>query len=120
MHGDRQVGKELLVSVWHDASAMGAHWYVEQAAVAARRFRVPLPDAEEAPGPLVRLTPREREVLDLVATGATNRAIASALFISEKTTSLHVSNVLSKLGVSNRGQAAALVRDAHRDGHPQP
>ena len=58
-----------------------------------------------------RLTPREREVLDLLATGATNKAIATHLVISEKTVSVHVSNVLAKLGVANRGEAAALARD---------
>ena len=61
-------------------------------------------------GPLNRLTAREREVLDLLADGATNRAIAQTLFISEKTASVHVSHVLAKLGVPNRGAAAALAR----------
>ena len=42
--------------------------------------------------------------------GATNRAIAQTLFISEKTAALHVSNILAKLGVQNRGEAAALAR----------
>ena len=62
-------------------------------------------------GPLSRLTPREREVLDLLATGATNKSIASCLFVTEKTASVHVSNLLGKLGVANRGEAAALARD---------
>jgi DNA-binding CsgD family transcriptional regulator/tetratricopeptide (TPR) repeat protein len=57
------------------------------------------------------LTPREREVLALVADGRTNRQIAEALFISGKTASVHVSNILAKLGVANRGEAAAV---AHR------
>jgi DNA-binding CsgD family transcriptional regulator len=57
------------------------------------------------------LTPREREVLALVAEGRTNRQIAEALFISDKTASVHVSNILAKLGVANRGEAAAV---AHR------
>jgi DNA-binding CsgD family transcriptional regulator len=57
------------------------------------------------------LTPREREVLALVADGRTNRQIAQALFISSKTASVHVSNILAKLGVANRGEAAAV---AHR------
>jgi len=57
------------------------------------------------------LTPREREVLALVADGRTNRQIAETLFISIKTASVHVSNILAKLGVANRGEAAAV---AHR------
>jgi DNA-binding CsgD family transcriptional regulator/tetratricopeptide (TPR) repeat protein len=55
------------------------------------------------------LTPREREVLALVADGRTNRQIAEALFISAKTASVHVSNILAKLGVANRGEAAAVA-----------
>ena len=57
------------------------------------------------------LTPREREVLAVLVTGATNRVIAERLFISEKTVSVHVTNLLAKLGVANRGEAAALARE---------
>jgi DNA-binding NarL/FixJ family response regulator len=46
----------------------------------------------------------------LVAEGRTNRQIADALFISVKTASVHVSNILAKLGVANRGEAAAAAR----------
>jgi DNA-binding CsgD family transcriptional regulator/tetratricopeptide (TPR) repeat protein len=69
----------------------------------------------EPPSPLRRLglTAREQEVLALVATGRTNRQIAETLFISPKTATLHVSNILSKLGVSNRVEAATI---AHRLG----
>ncbi|MCZ7416372.1 MULTISPECIES: helix-turn-helix transcriptional regulator [unclassified Streptomyces] len=65
------------------------------------------------------LTRRERDVLTLVAAGRSNRQIAEELYISPKTASVHVSNILSKLDVGNRGQAAAL---AHRMGmvSPQP
>lgn len=64
-------------------------------------------------GPLSSLTAREREVLKLVAEGHNNREIAAALFISPKTASVHVSNILAKLNVTSRIQAAAL---AHREG----
>ncbi|WP_232247890.1 helix-turn-helix transcriptional regulator [Kitasatospora azatica] len=57
------------------------------------------------------LTPRETDVLRLLAEGRTNRQIAEELFISPKTASVHVSNILAKLEVSGRGEAAAL---AHR------
>jgi DNA-binding CsgD family transcriptional regulator len=72
----------------------------------------------DAPGPATsaathghdfRLTPRESEVLGHLAQGATNRQIAAALVISEKTAGIHVSNILAKLGVRNRGEAAAVA-----------
>jgi DNA-binding CsgD family transcriptional regulator len=62
------------------------------------------------PRPAHGLTPREVEVVGLVAEGQTNRQIAGALFITEKTAGLHVSNILTKLGVSNRVEAAAAAR----------
>jgi DNA-binding CsgD family transcriptional regulator len=57
-------------------------------------------------GPLSR---REREVLTLVAAGKTNRAVASELFISEKTVARHVSNIFAKLGLSSRAEATAFA-----------
>jgi DNA-binding NarL/FixJ family response regulator len=56
------------------------------------------------------LTAREREVLALVAEGRTNRQIGRQLYISEKTVSVHVSNILAKLSVGSRTEAAALAR----------
>jgi DNA-binding CsgD family transcriptional regulator len=55
------------------------------------------------------LTAREVEVLGLVATGKTNRAIAANLFLSEKTVARHVSNIFTKLGVSSRSAATAYA-----------
>jgi DNA-binding NarL/FixJ family response regulator len=56
--------------------------------------------------PLGGLTPREREVVVLIAQGQSNRAIAEALVISEKTAERHVANILSKLGFHSRTQIA--------------
>jgi DNA-binding CsgD family transcriptional regulator len=55
------------------------------------------------------LTPREREVLILIAQGKSNREIAEELFISQKTTEIHVGHILSKLGCTSRTQAATLA-----------
>ena len=55
------------------------------------------------------LTARELEVLRLVATGKTNRSIATDLFLSEKTVARHVSNIFVKLGVSSRAAATAYA-----------
>jgi DNA-binding NarL/FixJ family response regulator len=60
-------------------------------------------------GPEDELTEREREVLLLVAEGATNREIATTLYISENTVSFHMKNILAKLHVKNRAQAAAFA-----------
>ncbi|HEX3223437.1 MAG TPA: AAA family ATPase [Nocardioides sp.] len=109
-HGGRDEARELLVDCWTAAHDMGARGLERRAFRLATRTRVPLPESATSEGPLSRLTPREREVLDLLATGATNRAIAGTLFISGKTVSSHVSSLLGKLGVDNRGAAAALAR----------
>ena len=56
------------------------------------------------------LTPREEQVLALIAQGRTNRQIGRALYISDKTVSVHVSNILAKLGAGGRTEAAAIAR----------
>jgi len=74
----------------------------------ARRARI---TGSAAPSQLSSpLTPREQEVLELLAQGRTNRQIGAELFISEKTASVHVSNILGKLAVSSRGEAVAAAR----------
>ena len=57
------------------------------------------------------LTERERDVLRLVSTGATNREIADQLFIGEATVKSHISNILGRLGLRDRTQAAMYARD---------
>jgi DNA-binding NarL/FixJ family response regulator len=109
-HGGRDEGRELLVACWSTAHDMGARELERRAVNLATRTRVPLPKSTAREGPLSRLTPREREVLELLSTGATNKTIATVLFITEKTVSVHLSNLLAKLGVTNRGEAAALAR----------
>ena len=55
------------------------------------------------------LSPREKEVLHLIAQGRTNREIGERLFISQKTVGVHVGNILAKLDVSGRVEAAAVA-----------
>ena len=62
--------------------------------------------------PFPELTPREREVLNLLARGLTNRAIAERLVLSPKTIRNHVSNVFGKLQVADRSEAIIRARDA--------
>ncbi|WP_246203595.1 LuxR family transcriptional regulator [Streptomyces tailanensis] len=101
------------------ADHLGARPLAEDVALLARRARLTLGRAPEAaltpadPVAALGLTGREHDVLRLVAAGRTNRQIAEELFISPKTASVHVSNILAKLGVSGRGEAAAV---AHRLG----
>jgi DNA-binding NarL/FixJ family response regulator len=81
----------------------------------ARRGRIDLghkSPPEPAPNTVserFELTPRELEVLALVAEGLTNREIGAELFISDKTASVHVSRILTKLSVSTRAAAAAAA-----------
>jgi DNA-binding CsgD family transcriptional regulator len=98
------------------AQRLGARPLSEEISLLARRARISLEapgadsDAETVPEPeRLGLTAREFEVLRLVAAGRSNREIAGELFISAKTASVHVSNILSKLGVTSRGEAAAAA-----------
>lgn len=83
---------------------------VKAAAIADQLGAAPLAAAIAARQAPSDLTPREREVLNLLALGRSNRQIADELFISAKTASVHVSNILAKLGVTTRGEAAARAR----------
>jgi DNA-binding CsgD family transcriptional regulator/tetratricopeptide (TPR) repeat protein len=121
-HTGRGGAAKPLAEAWRLAAQLGAAPLVTMVERLARYARVALPQAaalmaapEPPPDPArgTGLTPRELEILRLIAAGSTNAAMAAELFISAKTVDTHVSSVLRKLGVSRRTQAAAL---AHRLG----
>jgi DNA-binding CsgD family transcriptional regulator/tetratricopeptide (TPR) repeat protein len=116
--GERSAAAEPLIAARAAAVTIEAHPLVASADALARRARIRVADPEpEADEPAEEvpfgLTPRELEVLLLVAEGRTNRVIGEQLFMSEKTASVHVSRILAKLEVSGRVEAAAV---AHRLG----
>ncbi|MDQ0958989.1 DNA-binding CsgD family transcriptional regulator/tetratricopeptide (TPR) repeat protein [Streptomyces sp. B4I13] len=119
---ERDRAAELLRLAHAVAAHLGARPLADAVALLGRRARLSRSTAAGPPdipaGPAdpiaaLGLTSRERDVLRLVSAGRTNRQIAEELFISPKTASVHVSNILSKLDVSGRGEAAAV---AHRLG----
>jgi DNA-binding CsgD family transcriptional regulator/tetratricopeptide (TPR) repeat protein len=106
--GDREAAGERLRRAAPLGDRLGARPLGDEIASLARRARIPLTDGTAEPDPgRLGLTDREFEVLRLVAAGRSNREIAAELFISAKTASVHVSNILAKLGVGSRGEAAA-------------
>ncbi len=124
--GDRAAAAETAQVALTVAQRLGAGWLVEELTALAQRARL---DVEVAVGEPAKsgsngagdapdedpfgLTSRERQVLALLAEGATNRQIGAALFMAEKTASVHVSRILSKLGVRSRTQAAAVAHRLH-------
>jgi DNA-binding CsgD family transcriptional regulator len=119
--GDRDAAGHAAAETLRSANEMGARWLAGEARGFLVRARLPLPEgcdeAEDDAAALdddpFGLTPREREVLAMVAEGATNREIGERLFMAEKTASVHVSRILAKLDVRSRTEAAAV---AHRHG----
>ena len=98
------------------AEQLGAAPLAERLHLLARRGRLDLTESPEPalavidPLQEVGVSPREAEVLHLLGLGRTNRQIANELYISEKTASVHVSNLLRKLGVANRLEASAIAQ----------
>jgi len=118
--GDRDGGGNQLRRAAELAQRLGARPLSDETALLARRARIPLGQPGDAADPRAApaqisepdrlgLTARELEVLRLVAAGRSNREIAGELFISVKTASVHVSNILGKLGTATRGEAAATA-----------
>ena len=124
--GERAAAVEPLRAARSRAAALGAAPLLDEIDALARRARLAIAEpvaaapgepASESPAEQLGLTPREHEVLLLVAAGRTNREIGGELFMSEKTASVHVSRILAKLGVGGRVEAAAV---AHRLGITEP
>jgi DNA-binding CsgD family transcriptional regulator len=111
--GDKRTAAEPLRSAGAIADALGAPALIAQVTDLVRTARVDLGGGSPEPGDPhgMALTPRELEVLALVAQGHSNDEIAAALFISSKTASVHLSHIFAKLGVRRRTEAAAV---AHR------
>ena len=108
--GDRAAALAAWKAATRIADDIGAGRLVMAATTLGRRGGFLDPDRVEDP---YELTNREMEVLRLVADGLSNAQIGAELFITGKTASVHVSNILAKMGVASRGQAAA---EAHRAG----
>ena len=116
-NGDRAEAATALRDANAAATRLGADPLRREIERLARHARIDLAtgsgtatSAADAPTDAIGLTEREREVMQLVAAGQSNQQIADALFITRKTASVHVSNILGKLGVVNRVEAAAVAR----------
>ncbi len=124
--GDRPAAAVAAGSALEFAERVGAGWLDGELVALAGRGRLEVASGADGDGAAHRgataeaafedpfgLTERERQVLALVAEGATNRQIGAALFMAEKTASVHVSRILAKLGVQSRTQAAAVAHRQH-------
>jgi DNA-binding NarL/FixJ family response regulator len=117
----RRDAVQALSAASAQAMALGAQPLLGWIEALARRSRIELPSAAEVVSPAGvdtdlptppddhGLTAREREVLALLVEGHTNKRIAEQLFISESTAGVHVSNILGKLGVTSRTEAATVA-----------
>ena len=130
---DRAAAGTAAAAALAAAEELGSEWLVREVRTLGERARLDLGDrtsgaaapangngdgtgagrGDEAEADPFGLTPRERQVLALLAEGATNRQIGAALYMAEKTASVHVSRILAKLGVQGRTQAAAVAHRLH-------
>ncbi len=109
--GDRPTARTWVGEAHAAAVGCGAARLARAAAGLAHRIGAPLGGAATPPAAPAGLTARETEVLGLLAVGGTNAQIAKALSITPKTASVHVSNILGKLGVANRTAAGVRARE---------
>jgi DNA-binding NarL/FixJ family response regulator len=108
----KQIRGNDLVGAIRTVAAGGSLLDPRAAAAVMERMRAP-----KAVDPLASLTDQERRILDLIGEGLTNRQIAERMFLAEKTVKNYVSNLLAKLGLQRRTQAAVLATEVRRDGH---
>ncbi len=121
--GDRTRAASTARAALEAARKLGSRRLLEELELLRDRARLELEEGTDGAGAPSRrepededpfgLTPRERQVLALIAEGATNRQIGAALYMAEKTASVHVSRILGKLGVRSRTQAAAVAHRQH-------
>lgn len=124
--GPRPRATVAAVAALATATRLGAIPLAEHVKRLGERGRLDLGAAESPTDPAkadplaeLGISPREREVLTLLAAGQTNRQIADRLFISPKTASVHVTHLLQKLGVSSRIEAAAVGQRHLRGGNSE-
>jgi DNA-binding CsgD family transcriptional regulator/tetratricopeptide (TPR) repeat protein len=108
--GDREQATVAAQAAHQTARRLGAEPLQTALELLARRGRLDLGAGLSTEQTLAGLTPRELEVLRLLVEGRSNRQIAEQLFISGKTASVHVTNLMAKLGVHSRLEAAATAR----------
>ena len=109
--GSRQEAQQQWQLAVATADKLGATRLRAALAVLGRRARLGASATAVQGSPLSVLTGRELEVLRTLAAGRSNKEIAAELFISDKTVSVHVSNILGKLGAASRTEAAAIAHD---------
>jgi DNA-binding NarL/FixJ family response regulator len=109
--GDRDEAQRQWQLAVATADELGATRLRAALADLGRRARLGTGSRAVPGSPLSILTSRELEVLRSLAVGRTNREIGADLFISDKTVSVHVSNILAKLGAASRTEAAAIAHD---------
>ncbi|WP_373542969.1 response regulator [Chamaesiphon sp.] len=106
------VAAETLILAMQSVIA-GASWWDATATAEIHTLFQNHPEDPRANTPEIALTPREREILNLIATAKTDRQIAEILYITPGTVRVHVHTILHKLGASDRKQAMAIARQHH-------
>ncbi|MFF5264422.1 AAA family ATPase [Actinomadura viridis] len=108
---------EPLRHAWSTFTGLGAVWDANRLKQTMRAAGLPVPHRRGRPGYGNQLSPREREIAVLAASGHTNRDIAAGLYLSDRTVKYHLANAMRKLGVSSRRQLGDVLEPADRTDH---